>query len=396
MQKILTSLLALLLLTSTFQVVVAEEEVTPTEEIEETEELEEEQEEQAEEANEIKEEKPLLAPEEDAAEDDEEEEIPDGFVYDGDLVHYYRDGKEVFGLINDGGKWYFINKNNTFAKEWKKTDGKWYYFNKNGVGVGGWINWNNKWYYCDKKTGIMKTGWLKDNGKWYLLNSGDSGRMLTGWHKVDGKWYYMGSSGAMYASRWLKWNNKWYYLGSSGAMVTGWKVIDHAWYYMKSSGAMVTGTKTINGKSYTFDGKGRWIKNDYARKALNSVGWNLKSAYKWAVKNITYKTITTDASYGIKYFANYGFSNLEGNCYSYAGTVYMMAKMLGYDVQQISGQIKGTDGGTHAHSWLEIKENGKTYILDPDFEYETKKSGYYLEYGDSGWIKPVTTKYMKE
>ena len=443
MRKVIQSLLVLLMVTSTFQIVSAEEETGLIDEIEETEEVETEEEAVEKEAiepeineseektvkfekeepveltkpeeqtTEIVEDKPLNASKnatteeakteetkkdnnEDSKEDEEEEVIPEGFVVDGKKVHYYRKGKELFGLITDEGKWYFINKNNKLAKGWKKTDNKWYYFNNDGVGVGGWIKWEDKWYYCDKKTGVMKTGWLKDNDKWYLLNGGDSGRMLTGWQKVDGKWYYMATSGAMYANRWLKWNNKWYYLGSSGAMVTGWKVVNHAWYYMKANGAMVTGTQTIDGKSQTFDGYGRWIKNDYARKVLNKVGWNLKSAYNWSVKNITYKTNTTDASYGIKYFANYGFQNLEGNCYSYAGTVYMMAKMLGYDVRQVSGQIKNASGGTNAHSWLEIYEDGKTYVLDPDFEYEVKKSGYYLEYDQAGWVKPVSSKYMKE
>ena len=136
----------------------------------------------------------------------------------------------------------------------------------------GWQQIGGNWYYLGG-SGAMATGWQQVDSTWYYFNG--SGAMATGWQQIGGNWYYLGNSGAM-ATDWQQIGGNWYYLGDSGAMATGWKLIHWHWYYFQSNGAMaqnqwvdnyyldrngammINRTVTINGRSYTFDGNGRW------------------------------------------------------------------------------------------------------------------------------------------
>ncbi|MGU9454692.1 cell wall-binding protein, partial [Clostridium perfringens] len=73
-------------------------------------------------------------------------------------------------------------------------DGKWYYINSDGSKHTGWLNLNNTYYYLDPVNGEMQTGMKEINGyKYYLDNSG---AMQTGWVKYNGEYYFFGSDGA--------------------------------------------------------------------------------------------------------------------------------------------------------------------------------------------------------
>lgn len=158
------------------------------------------------------------------------------------------------------------------------------------------------------------------------------------------------------------------------------------WYYVK-----VRAYKTLNGKKYY----GNWSKSiktltyynvsenmTYSEKKgcalLNKIGRNLHKAFKHS--KMPWIKTSTNAKLGTEYFANYGFKNKIGNCYVMAGKFTILAKLLGYDAVQVSGAVVSNWGTWIPHSWVLIKMKGKTYVFDPDFEYETGKSGYKFRY----------------
>ncbi len=124
-----------------------------------------------------------------------------------------------------------------------------------------------------------------------------------------------------------------------------------------------------------------------AANVLNQIGWNLSAAFSWSAGMAYYGGVPRDAYTGMEWYANYGFTYHQGNCYVMAATFCEMAKTLGYDAHQISGSVPLASGGYGPHSWVEINMNGGTYVFDPDFAHETGRNGYMIYYGQSGtWI----------
>ena len=111
---------------------------------------------------------------------------------------------------------------------------------------------------------------------------------------------------------------------------------------------------------------------------LDKIGRDLHTAFKNS--KMTWVKTTTNARLGTEYFANYGFTHNYGNCYVMAGKFTLLAKLLGYDAKQVSGAVVSNWGAWIPHSWVLIEINGETYVFDPDFEYETGKSGYKFQY----------------
>ncbi|MCR4688153.1 MAG: hypothetical protein K5745_01230 [Saccharofermentans sp.] len=118
---------------------------------------------------------------------------------------------------------------------------------------------------------------------------------------------------------------------------------------------------------------------------LDRVGWNLPAAFNWCV--MTYVRGETSPAKGTRYFANIGFTNHSGNCYVMAACFYEMAMALGYDAHQMTGVVPLRRGGMGPHSWVEIVMDGKIYVFDPDFQYESGRSGYQIYYKKPGtWM----------
>ena len=120
---------------------------------------------------------------------------------------------------------------------------------------------------------------------------------------------------------------------------------------------------------------------------LDSVGWDLRSAFNWSVR-MRYSWISTDPNMGLRYFADYGFTTGRGNCYAYAATFCEMALALGYDAHLVTGSVPLARGGLGPHGWVEIDGfNGGTYVFDPDFASEMGRNGFAINYGYPGtWI----------
>lgn len=110
----------------------------------------------------------------------------------GSIVKAMNKKKMKSKFVTVNGKKYFILKNGTRAKGWKKIKGKHYYFSK--------------------KTRVMKTGWLTLKKKKYYLSY--RGRRYHGWHTIDGKTYYFNKKTGVMAKN-MKIGE--YYVGSDGA-----------------------------------------------------------------------------------------------------------------------------------------------------------------------------------
>ncbi len=174
---------------------------------------------------------------------------------------------------------------------------------------------------------------------------------------------------------------------------------------------IVQGVQRINNRPYFFKENGELInipyigtynrKNDKFYKnwadqitsiLLKSFGNNLRNIYNWTL-SLQYQWIVSDGSITSDWYADYIFKNGKGNCYSMAAVVYKAAKKLGYDVHQMSGYHR-VSKGLSPHSWLEVVENGKTYLIDPDFEKELRHNGWYIQYGTKNTLKYVNYKRM--
>ena len=129
-----------------------------------------------------------------------------------------------------------------------------------------------------------------------------------------------------------------------------------------------------------------------AQARLNVIGKDLKKAFNDAA-SITYYGRKDDPNFPqddkttMQWYADYGFKNRKGNCYVMAAMFCEMAKLLGYDAHMISGQVPLAKGGYGPHSWVEVTINGTLYVCDPDFQKESGKNGYMIQYKQSGtWV----------
>ena len=136
---------------------------------------------------------------------------------------------------------------------WKKSSKGWYYEYSDGTyATEMWIQEGNKWYYVNKY-GYRMTSWQKVGKKWYYFES--DGTMQTKWKQIGIKWYYFGTNGVL-TTGWRKIGKKWYYFDNEGVLQTGWKQLSGKTYYFGTDGAMATGTTTIAGKKYKFGSDG--------------------------------------------------------------------------------------------------------------------------------------------
>jgi len=122
-----------------------------------------------------------------------------------------------------------------------------------------------------------------------------------------------------------------------------------------------------------------------ARSVLDQVGWDLYSAFKYAAAlNYNYDL---DIGHQTSQAAIYSIDTQMSNCVGMASTFAWLARALGYNAYVVGGQVPYRNGGYGEHAWVEIVVDGKTYVCDPQFENETKKNGYMINYGDSGtWV----------
>ena len=121
------------------------------------------------------------------------------------------------GLVNAGGKTFFVNEDGTLASGWKTVDGKQYYFRKSGEAITKSATVNGVRYKFGKYGVCTET--------------------YTGWTKSGG--------------------NRFYFL--DGVKQKGWCKINDSWHYLdEKTGANTAGTVELYGKNYTFSDSGVW------------------------------------------------------------------------------------------------------------------------------------------
>ena len=125
---------------------------------------------------------------------------------------------------------------------------------------------------------------------------------------------------------------------------------------------------------------------------LDEVGWDLRAAYDWCAEIEYFNGTPIDAGLGTIWYANLGFDTQEGNCYTYAATMTVLARLLGYEARQVDGHI--LDYEYLNHSWCEIVMDGETYIIDPEFEWQKGMDGFLKKYDDEG-IWPLNTELIE-
>lgn len=187
-----------------------------------------------------------------------------------------RDHKNLTGLKNVDGKWYYVNEDGTLKETgWLSNDNIDNIINdteaENNLDTDkevveekktGWQNINGKlYYYLEDGSQYKETGWFEENdvnhkiddGKEYYFENDYSAAV--GWKEIGGYWYYFGEDGAL-KKGWILDNYNWYYADRTGEMQKGWIKVDGKKYYLNESGAMVIGKKYIDDKWMFFGNDG--------------------------------------------------------------------------------------------------------------------------------------------
>ncbi|MCF0132586.1 MAG: transglutaminase domain-containing protein [Blautia sp.] len=211
----------------------------------------------------------------------------------------------------------------------------------------------------------------------------------------DGKQYYYNDNGKLVKSRYgIQINKKWYLINSKGVM------------------KQVSEVK----------GRAGYLLDKWRAKGITKKSKLLAEAFKWSAK-LPFVSGTTVPSSGvsvIEWYGLYGFRYQKGNCFNQAGTFAWMAKVLGYDVDIVSGYVptavdkNGKITKFSTHGWATIKYNGKLYVFDPNFSaycmanpsYNSQvaaktgnkaaiSQGWMFQYGDKGHYRYCNSKKVE-
>lgn len=232
------------------------------------------------------------------------------------------------------------------------------------------------WKVEDGKVNFDYTGIARNEYGWWRIVKGKVDFFASGVYKNEYGWWYVDGGKVQFGFTGLKHNSLGLWYIASGKVDFGF-----------------SGTHEYNGNFLTVKGGkavGADVSSvDYAVKRLNSTGWDTRKAYDWCVNNIKFGNTDyiRDGEIGTSKLAAYGFKNLKGNCYVFAACFCEMGRLLGLTVRQMKGGIPKKDGTLDPHSWTEVVVNGTTYVCDPEFEWQTKRTGYMVTYGQKGtWV----------
>ncbi len=306
-----------------------------------------------------------------------------------------------------------------FSREY----GYYYYCNPAEGGAikpdAGFVEWNGNRYYVNKGGKIARGGFTLINGRAYII--GDDAVIKTGVQFSDqyGYYYYCNpdEGGAIKPDAgFVEWNGNRYYVNKGGKIAAnGFTIIHGTAYIIGKNGVIKTGVvyssqygycyycDPENGGAIKVDaGYVEWEGKQYyvnkggkivptvefkAAALMDEIGHSLFNAYKYLAKQPYYRMYVSTSN-GKEWFAEFGFSRGEGNCYVKTAMLYYMAKAMGYDnIRAVDGYCLGYGGERLPHGWLEYYENGKTYIIDPTFENEVGRNGYMIQYGQKGTWK---------
>ena len=318
------------------------------------------------------------------------------FITFGPEVMYFmgNDGRMIVGKFQDNSnRWRYTNDHGNLinSKGWKiNNQGKHFAYGNGYLYTNQFITFGPKVMYFMGNDGRMIVGKFQDNNKrWRFTNNDGNLIGSKGWKINNQGKHFAYGNGYLYTNQFITFGPKvMYFVGNDGLVKTS------QFTYMKIATFHPDSNGLISISEYNAN-KPHIDTMKYAKSILNQVGNSLWGAYKWASSAINYKTMTINANNGITFFANVGFNQRRGNCYTMASVFYYMAKALGYNVYQVSGYHQGYNA-QWPHSWCEIHMNGNKYVYDPDVYKEYGRSIYGKRYGQSGTLKYLVerNKYM--
>lgn len=259
------------------------------------------------------------------------------------------------------GKWIKLKKgykyrygNGTYAKHGIITVNlEKYYIDKNGYRTKGIVTYKGKRYYFKKTNGRMYTGTKIisfQKNKYYVVK----GKVVTGLKKIKKSYYYFSKkSGKMVKNKLIKVKENYYNFGKSGKGV-------------KKTAAQAYAIKLIK-KLCSF----RDSKQEMLRKGF----WYMAYHYHYAIKP---GFVAPSGSGWVEDFAYNIYTTHSGRCYSFAAAFGVYAREVGYTARVINASTSGIRGGYVPHAWVEVVQNGHTYVYDPELAYQTGNiSSYY-------------------
>lgn len=232
----------------------------------------------------------------------------------------------------------------------------------------GWQGWKNE----GELSGT--TGQAKRLEAIEIKLTGDLAEVCDVWYRV-----HMQSQG------WLGWAKNGQSAGSTGLG----KRLEAIQIKIVPKGAAAPGSNTGYFVS-TLTSPQQQRVNAAVQRVYNQTGRNLYKTFLWCVNNIKYVSLSYNVPKGYtttQWYGLYGLEQHKGDCRSYAAAFYHLARGLGYNARYVYGYVPRKGGGMIDHAWVEIKENGTTYVYDPNFQHATKRNGYHFRYGTSGtWV----------
>ena len=278
---------------------------------------------------------------------------------------------------------------------WKTTKGK-VTFKETGVFKNdyGW------WRVKGSKVDFKANGIYENDRGWWKTTKGKVTFKENGIFGNDNGWWKVEKSKVNFKFNGLAQNDYgWWYL-KNGAVQFGYTGMaqngNGRWYVDRGQvDFYYNGTVDYKGITYTCtDGKvtgGLTRAETNAVEVLNSLGWDFKKAYYWTINNITYNkyVVPVDGSYGVENYANHGFEQCSGNCYTFGCCVYYLGRMANEDIHVVRGTVPLRSGGRGPHCWNEIYRNGTKYVLDAQYEQKWRKAGTHPY---SGWLFKYGTK----
>lgn len=160
------------------------------------------------------------------------------------------------------------------------------------------------------------------------------------------------------------------------------------------------GAHLIGGELYYVDANGHWVRNQTAGvlrfdangryttgnaaldKQLTAIVKanvkegdtnynNFKRLHLFVTRKYAYRAGSYIADGGTGWEAGLALEmiqNGKGNCYRFAALDTMLARKLGFQATGVSGEID-TGNGFVPHGWVQINDNGKILLCDPEIQY---------------------------
>lgn len=170
------------------------------------------------------------------------------------------------------------------------------------------------------------------------------------------------------------------YTVPAAAHKPGYHYIDDELYHVDDKGHW-TRNKTVGVQKFDNNGKYTTGNAELDRKLTEivrantvegaSARNNFQRLHLYVTRKYTYRAGSYIADGGTGWETNLALEmirNGKGNCYRFAALDTMLARKLGFQATGISGEID-TGNGFVPHGWVQINENGKILLCDPEIQY---------------------------